>query len=316
MRLVTPRPWMQYVLILAGVYNIVWGLIAILLPNYFFQQVHISIAYPVLIARSIGVLAILFGIAYLIASQKPFKHWLIVFMGFNIKLIASATFLYYWDLGLIPSQMFMMVLASHMVWLLPFFLILQNNFEHYQSTRELEAYDMNPRKLKTLGGIFTHKGISLQEHADQAPTMLIFLRHFGCPFCKETLRELAENRAHIEAQGTRIVLVHMVDELTAEEHTKQYELNDLHRIADPDKRIYKAFGLLRGNIFQLFGFNVVVRGIYQFILHLNPPHKFVGDPFQMPGIFVIHKGMLVQTFKHTSVADRPDYIELARVRGD
>ncbi len=314
MKLIVPRPWMQYILILAGVYNIVFSIIALVRPHYFYQNLHISIANEALIARALGVLALLFGIGYIIASRKPFKHWLIVFMGFNIKLIITASYLYYWDLGLVPSQVFMVVLANYMIWIIPFYVILHRNFEHYQSMRELEAYDMNPRKLKTLGGIFTNKGISLQEHADYAPTMLIFLRHFGCPFCKETLRELANNRAEIESQGTRVVLVHMLDEVTAEKMTQPYGLNDLHRISDPEKTIYKAFGLHRGNIMQLFGINVLVRGFYQSVLHLNPPMKYAGDAFQMPGIFVIHKGMVVQTFKHTSIADRPDYIELASVR--
>ncbi len=314
MRLVAPRPWMQYLLIFAGLYNIVWGSIAVFNPNYFLEHLHISFPNAPWISKAIGAMEFLFGVAYLIASRKPFKHWLIIFIGFSVKFFATATYFYYMYAGVFPEHLTSMILANDLIWLLPFGVILYQAFDHHQSTAELEAYDMNPRKLKSLEKIYTNTGISLQEHTDQWPTMLVFLRHFGCPFCKETLSELAKNRAHIEKEGTKIILVHLVDEYKAEEITKQYHLEDLPRIADPDKKIYKAFGLTRGKLSQLFGINVLIRGAMHTILNLNPPGPFIGDGFQMPGIFVIHKGMVVQTFKHTTLADRPDYIELARSR--
>ncbi len=314
MRLVTPRPWMQYLLLAAGLYNIVWGGIAFVRPDYFLEQLHMHFANDHWISKAIGMLEIIFGIAYIIASRKPFKHWLIIFIGFVVKFVVSAGYLYYAYAELIPQQLIAMVMANDMVWLLPFGMILYQTFEHYQSTRELEAYDMNPRKLKSLGNIYTNQGKSLQEHTDASPTMLVFLRHFGCPFCREMLTEIKHNRAQIEREGAKIVLVHLVDDAKAEEITRSFGLQDLPRISDPDRRIYKAFGLSRGSVSQLFGFNVMVRGMMHAFLKLNPPRPFIGDGFQMPGIFVIHKGMVIHTFKHTSLADRPDYIELARSR--
>lgn len=314
MRIVTPRPWMQYLLILAGIYNLIWGAIAFFIPNYYLQHLNLTFPNAVWIIKAIGVMEVLFGLAYIIASRKPFKHWLIIFIGFSVKTSASLFYFYYMYVGVLPSHLTSMILANDLVWLLPFGIILYQTFEHHQSTCELEAYDMNPRKLKSLEKIHTNTGVTLQELTDNNPTMLVFLRHFGCPFCRETLNEIYKNRDHIEKEGTKIVLVHLVDEDRAEEIVSQYHLQDIPRIADPDKKIYKAFGLQRGKLSQLFGFNVLVRGAIHTVLKLNPPRPFIGDGFQMPGIFVIHKGMVVQTFKHTSLADRPDYIELARSR--
>lgn len=314
MRMITPRPWMQYLLIAAGIYNILWGMIAFILPTYYLQHLNLTFPNAVWIIKAIGVMEVLFGLAYLIASRKPFKHWLIIFIGFSVKTLASAFYFYYMYVGILPQHLASMILANDLVWLIPFGSILYYAFEHHQSTIELSAYDMNPRKLKSLEKIYTNTGVSLQEHTDQYPTMLVFLRHFGCPFCRETLTEISKNRQHIESEGTKIVLVHLVDEEKAEEIVSQYGLQDIPRIADPEKKIYKAFGLQRGGLTQLFGFNVIIRGVIHTVLKLNPPRPFIGDGFQMPGIFVIHKGMVIQTFKHTSLADRPDYIELARSR--
>lgn len=313
MRLVVPRPWMQYLLLSAGIYNILWGTIAFIKPNYFLNQLHINFANAEVISKATGVLEILFGLGYLFASQKPFKHWLIIFVGFSVKFLLSVAYLFYMYNGVAPQHILVMVLANDIIWLLPFGVILYQAFDHYQSTRELEAYDMNPRKLKSLESIYTNTGVSLQEYTDKWPTMLVFLRHFGCNFCRETLKEIANSRSYIESEGTRIVFVHLADEDIASEVTTQLGLGDIPRISDPERKIYKAFGLNKASLKQLFGINVIIRGI-QHLFQLNLPKPFIGDAFQMPGIFVIHKGMVIQTFKHTSLADRPDYIELARVR--
>ena len=313
MKIVSPRPWMQYILIAAGVYNILWGAIAFFMPSYYLEHLNLSFPNAHWTIKAIGVMEILFGIAYIIANRKPFKHWLIIFIGFSVKIMASMFYFYYVYVGVLPKHLTSMILANDVVWLIPFGIILYFAFEHHQSTTELSAYDMNPRKLKSLENIHTNTGVSLQAHTDQHPTMLVFLRHFGCPFCREALLEISKNRKHIESAGTKIVLVHLVDEATAQEITKQYGIDDIPRIADPEKKIYKAFGLGRGTLLQLFGINVIIRGVIHAIFNMNPPRPFIGDGFQMPGIFVIHKGMVVQTFKHTSLADRPDYIELAKV---
>ncbi len=314
MRLVVTRPWMHSILILAGLYNLTWGFFAILEPSYFFENLNLQLPNYLMMWQGIGLIEILFGLGYLIASRKPYKHWVIIFLGFVTKLAATTGFFYFLATNKLPFNLLYLVLANDAIWLLPFFLILFHAFDFMQSNRELEAYDLHPRKLKSLESIITSDGKSLQHYSDQWPTMLIFLRHFGCTFCRESLKEIEAKREYIENEGTKIILVHMVDEAMAKEITQQYHLSDLPRISDPDKKIYKAFGLLKGNWFQLFGINVVIRGFIAGFLKRNLPGPPIGDSYQMPGIFVIHKGMVMQTFKHTTAADRPDYIELAHVR--
>ena len=64
MRLVVPRPWMQYLLLAAGIYNILWGFIAFVRPNYFLTQLHIDFANSAMISKAVGFLEIVFGLAY------------------------------------------------------------------------------------------------------------------------------------------------------------------------------------------------------------------------------------------------------------
>ena len=41
-----------------------------------------------------------------------------------------------------------------------------------------------------------------------------------------------------------------------------------------------------------------------------PSLRFIGDGFQMPGIFILDKGNIVDRFIHLSAADRPNYDEM------
>lgn len=313
MRLILSKPWMHHVLVAAGIYNLVWGGIAVFWPNFFFDNLHLAHPNYMMMWQGIGVLVMLFGIGYLIASRGPLRHWPIVLLGFTYKLLVSLAYVYYYYVDVLPFTICWTVLANNVVWLLPFGLILFRAFEYDQANRELAAYDLMPRKLKSLGHIHTNTGENLQEVSEVQPTLLIFLRDFGCTFCRESLSEIASQRKEIEAQGTRIILVHMMSEEAANEMTELYGLGDLARISDPDRKVYNSFGLRRGNVYQLFGMNVMIRGFKAGVLDGHFLGRFGCDGFQMPGVFLIHKGTVLQTFRHTTAADRPDYIELARV---
>ena len=46
----------------------------------------------------------------------------------------------------------------------------------------------------------TESGRTLLELVDESPLLLIFLRHFGCSFCRQTLDDVSKIRDEIEAQ--------------------------------------------------------------------------------------------------------------------
>ena len=313
MRLVVTRPWMQITLLAAGIYNLIWGVVTILNPQRIFENLHLALPNYMIMWQGIALVEILFGLGYLLASKQPFKHWIIVLIGFILKLTIGISFIYLLMVNRLPANLFTHILANDLVWLLPFAGIIYFSFENAQSNRELSAYNLHERKLKSLESIITNQGLSLACYSDHQPTMLVFLRHFGCTFCKEALSEIKKNRAAIELEGTKIILVHLETEEVAAKATQKYNLADLPRISDPTKKLYKAFGLQKGNMLQLFGFNVIIRGFIAGLINGNLPAKPKADPYQMPGVFVIYKGAVMHTFKHTTAADRPDYIELAKI---
>lgn len=152
----------------------------------------------------------------------------------------------------------------------------------------------------------TSSGESLLTLSRQSPVLVVFLRHAGCTFCREALADLGRQRADIEASGTRIVLVHMSPARDFEQLLATYGLTGVAHISDPQTRIYRAFGLGRGNLQQLFGPSLWIRAM-QATFSGHMVGKLQGDGFQMPGLFVLEDGRITASYIHRDAGDRPDY---------
>lgn len=164
-----------------------------------------------------------------------------------------------------------------------------------------------------LESMLTNEGSSLKEISDQKPVLLLFLRHFGCNFCKEALEDISAIRTEIEATGAVLVFVHMADTETGKKYFEKYNLSGVTHISDPECIYYERFGLVKGTIHQLFGLQTWMRGFGNGGLKRGfQMGKQLGDAFQMPGIFLIHQGIIKESYIHRFVSDRPDYLRIAR----
>jgi len=105
----------------------------------------------------------------------------------------------------------------------------------------------------------TNDGLNLYRTTFIQPIMLVFLRHFGCVFCKEALLDISQRRKDIEATGTKIVFVHMGENEVANEYLGKFDLEDVSHISDPTSQFYRLFGLGKGSITQLFGLSTFIR---------------------------------------------------------
>jgi peroxiredoxin len=154
-------------------------------------------------------------------------------------------------------------------------------------------------------------GKTLWDVQNQKPTLLVFLRHLGCTYCREAVADVAKNRGKITANGTQIIFVHMSDPKKFADYITNAGLAEVGSITDPEKNLYHAFNLKRGNAIELFGPKALTRAVFNGSLFKHGLGAPSGDPLQMPGTFLIHKGKVIKSFIHKSVADRPDYCELS-----
>jgi len=156
-----------------------------------------------------------------------------------------------------------------------------------------------------------HTGETLAKMSVEGRALVVFLRHGGCTFCREALEDLRRMRGAIERTNTRIVLVHMMEDGEAGALFSRYGLGDAARISDPDRELYRAFGLQQGSVQQLLAWKVWWRAFIAGILHRHGAGRLRGDGRQMPGVFLLEKGEIVRAFRHQTAADRPDYGEMA-----
>jgi peroxiredoxin len=158
----------------------------------------------------------------------------------------------------------------------------------------------------------TESGRTLLELIDESPLLLIFLRHFGCAFCRQTLDDVSKLRSEIEAKGIRPVFVHLGTPERAKPYFDYYHLSDVERVSDPQASLYThpVFDLARKNAFSHFLIPTVWKAWLQGAIRKHGIGMIKEDADQMPGIFFLRQRKIVRAFRYKTIADEPDYLKL------
>lgn len=306
---------MKTALLLAAVYNLIWGGFAILAPETMLRwlQFRPLPVYPEL-WQCIGMIVGVYGIGYAIAAFSPYRHWPIVLVGLLGKLFGPIGFAKaVWD-GRLPASMGWTILTNDIIWWIPFAVVLWHAAKAGQAGARILEVPPPRHIISPLQRMFSQTGCTLAELSSQTPVLVVFLRHSGCTFCREALADIAAARSKIEEAGTTIALVHM-GQTEPTELLEKHNLTDLHCFRDPSCALYETFGLELGGFRQLLGPKVWWRGFFAFfsghgIGALN------GNGFRMPGVFLLWNSRIVRAYRHGTAADRPDYLDLALLPSD
>jgi hypothetical protein len=102
---------MQVVLVIAGIYNLLWGAVVILLPGWTLSHLGVDPGSGAAITQAIwqcvGMIVGVYGIGYLAAARDPARHWPIVLVG------------------LLGKSMGWTILTNDLAWWIPFALMLR-----------------------------------------------------------------------------------------------------------------------------------------------------------------------------------------------
>ncbi|MEO0044627.1 MAG: hypothetical protein RL329_4076 [Bacteroidota bacterium] len=158
--------------------------------------------------------------------------------------------------------------------------------------------------------MITNRGRNLADISVTNPILLVFLRHFGCQFCRHAMDELSKKRPQFKISGTELIFVHMAENKVAEEYFTRFNLEGAEHISDISCRLYMDFGLMKGTFGQLFGLQTWIQGFSLQKKYSNDFGKHLGDSFQMPGVFMIFEAEIKESFIYKVVSDRPDYEKL------
>lgn len=167
---------------------------------------------------------------------------------------------------------------------------------------------------RDISDISTFQNRSVIDLSFHKKVLLVFLRHFGCSFCREALADIDKLNSKKSTKNFEIILVHMASPEVAQQYFNKYHLSQLDHISDPTCNLYESFGLLKANFNQLFGFRSWIRGIETGFIKGHGWGKLMGDGFQMPGIFTISNGKIIAEYRHCFPSDKPDYEKMMNCR--
>lgn len=296
--------WHFYVLLAAGCYNIVWGAVAIFFPTQTFAFFGMDLPRYPQFWQCIGMIVGVYGLGYIIAASDSAKHWPIILVGFLGKIFGPIGFVESLLSGKLPFVFGLNIITNDIIWWIPFWFILKHAYQkhfvpeslHFSGEQVLDQMHDDTSK-RSLGEISEHETL-----------LLVFLRHSGCTFCRETLSNLDQLEKEIHTLKVCIVLVHMSKSLSIESKAafKHYS------VSNPSASYYKAFALPRGRLSQLFGLRVSMKGVLSFFKgHGIGPLE--GDGFQLPGYFLAQKRKITPLYFPKDAADIPDNQHLMRL---
>ena len=142
----------------------------------------------------------------------------------------------------------------------------------------------------------TGQSVPLKSLYEKDRLVLVFLRHFGCSFCKEHVAELRR------LPELNIAFVTLGTPEQAEEFRKR--MKSPHKfISDPEKELHKMFDVGQGGLAQLINPHTIVRsisGLFKGYLHTRSD----GDPRSLPGVFIIEPdGEVAWEYRGRDAAD-------------
>ena len=163
-----------------------------------------------------------------------------------------------------------------------------------------------------LASIRTESGTTLLDLAQASPVLLVFLRHFGCSFCRKAISDVAELRGELASRGVRPVFVHLGPPDLAKVYFDYYGLSEVDRVNDPQATVYQhpLFALRRTNPLWHLVNPTVWAGWLKGALFQHGIGRIQGDGHQMPGIFFLRGPKIVRRFIYRPIADEPNYLKL------
>ena len=119
---------LQLTLKIAGIYNILWGILVGLFPQLLFDLLQIEhINYP-MIWQSVGMIVGVYGLGYFLAAQNYVKHWIVVLVGYLGKIFGPLGIFFYVAIGHLSPGFLIVTFLNDLIWLVPFTKMLLESY--------------------------------------------------------------------------------------------------------------------------------------------------------------------------------------------
>lgn len=134
--------------------------------------------------------------------------------------------------------------------------------------------------------------------------VLVFLRHFGCLFCRDHARQLRGAHAQFQERGFDVVAIGQGTPMRSQRFREEYDL-PFTVLGDKELASYRLYGLthgIRNGPTDPKAYKAAVRAV----LHGKLPGKPDGDVLQNPGTFLISRdGTMLRSHIGQNAGDFP-----------
>jgi hypothetical protein len=131
---------MSVVLILGGIYNLLWGAVVILAPELTFGLLGVDLGenadITLAIWQCVGMIVGVYGVGYLVAARDPARHWPIVLVGLLGKIFGPIGFIDAAMNGVLPWSMGWTILTNDLAWWIPFGLMLRHAWRTHRAAED------------------------------------------------------------------------------------------------------------------------------------------------------------------------------------
>jgi peroxiredoxin len=279
-------------------YYALFGVALLFLPSSQFPLIGLDSTTAAWPLRLAAVMVCAFGVGILLPMQSPLKHWGITALITAGQLVMPLSTVLLIKAGDLPARVGVPMASVDLLFLFAALLAVKWTIDLHASSQ------LTPDKSST-GGVDSSMIVpllevvpngtsrSINELSHEGPVLMLLLRHLGCTFCRETLSKLSENRQALEAHYRSIVIVSMspVEEMIP--LRKDYQLEDVLLLSDPERTFYRALQIPVGSFSQTLGWKTLKRGLFSGLLFRHGIGQVRADPFQLPGSAAIERGAVV-----------------------
>ena len=122
--MVKRRRFYRIVFLLAGAYNIAWGVYAAFDPQWLFRFAGMAPATQPAIFICLGMVIALYGVLYLEVARVPEHGWLIAAVGLTGKVLGPIGMVVLVARGIWPPATLVLSVTNDFIWWIPFALYL------------------------------------------------------------------------------------------------------------------------------------------------------------------------------------------------
>jgi peroxiredoxin len=137
------------------------------------------------------------------------------------------------------------------------------------------------------------KPVRLGDLWSERPAVLVFVRHFGCVFCRQMAVDIYRHRHQFDEADVELAVIGHGSPAHAADFRKQQNV-DLPLLVDPDRKVYELAGAKVATLNELIGPRQIMRGLKATIMSRLKQGsvavhqgKIIGHAAQLGGVLVI-----------------------------